>query len=72
MMEIARRGTIRYAVREYIEHYDLERAHQGLGNDRIESITQMGNGAVMCNERLGGLLKHYHRAVYRRAIVEAA
>ena len=53
---------LRYAVREYVEHHHLERSHQGLGNDRIKSRTQLGNGAVICNERLGGLLRHYRRA----------
>ena len=53
---------LRYAVRENVEHYHLDRAHQGLGSEHIVSSTQVGNGAVLCNERPCGLLKHYRRA----------
>ena len=43
-------------------HYHSERAHQGLGNERIERVEHGGAGDVECSERLGGLLKHYRRA----------
>jgi len=49
------------AIGEYIEHYHAERAHQGLGNCRIER-SSVGDGVVVCDERLGGLLKCYRRA----------
>ncbi|MCA9279239.1 MAG: hypothetical protein H6815_08055 [Phycisphaeraceae bacterium] len=47
-----------------MEHYNAERPHQGLGNARIgkpsppeyEPSTEVG-----CSERLGGLLRTYHR-----------
>jgi len=40
-----------------------ERNHQGLANSLIDGDTHAaaGNGAVACRERLGGLLKFYHR-----------
>ena len=38
-----------------------ERAHQGIGNERIEQRSEVGDGEVHCTERLGGLLKCYRR-----------
>ena len=52
----------REAVTAYVEHYHGERAHQGLGNVRIEQRADVGHGEVQCTERLGGLLKCYRRA----------
>jgi len=40
----------------------MERAHQGLGNERIERSVPRGTGDVECHERLGGILRHYCRA----------
>jgi transposase InsO family protein len=54
---------LRTAVTEYLAHYHNERNHQGMGNRLLESndtCAQM-NGEVQCRERLGGLLKYYHR-----------
>ena len=52
------------AVREYTEHYHVERNHQGRGNELIETPCEEPNmdGAVECQERLGGVLKYYRRA----------
>ena len=47
---------------EYVDHYHVERAHQGIGNERIESVGGARDGEVVCEERLGGLLKCYRRA----------
>ena len=54
---------LRLAIAEYMRHYHLERNHQGLANALIYGSTQAvaRNGAVACRERLGGLLKFYHR-----------
>ncbi len=54
-------SSLRRAVREYFGHYHSERAHHGLGNERIEA-GKPGTGGVQCTERLGGILKHYSRA----------
>jgi hypothetical protein len=53
-------------IREYVEHYHEERAHQGIGNvplsgqadapEDIPTLTMVG-----CKDRLGGVLKHFHR-----------
>ena len=54
---------LRTAVKEYTEHYHLERNHQGLDNELIEKPSDDldVNGAVECRERLGGVLKYYDR-----------
>ena len=51
--------------REYVEHYHLERPHQGLGNCVIERVVESrptSTTAIHVHERLGGLLTHYKRA----------
>ena len=55
-------ASLRRAIAEYTEHYHAERAHQGIGNERIERVGAVGDGEVVCGERLGGLLKCYRRA----------
>ncbi|MHC4135151.1 MAG: hypothetical protein ACYTDU_10550 [Planctomycetota bacterium] len=56
-------GHLRRAIREYFAHDHGERDQQGLGNELIEgrSSTQP-LGEVKCHQRLGGLLRYYHRA----------
>ena len=53
---------LRRAVGEYLQHYQAERPHQGLGNDPLEVVPRVRRGTVRCRERLGGLLRHYDRA----------
>jgi putative transposase len=55
---------LRKAIQEFVVHYHLERNHQGLGNRLImpEKHNSDPQGAVECRERLGGMLKYYHRA----------
>ena len=54
---------LRRTVSEFIEHYHGERNHQGLGNRLIlaPGKSRLREGPISCRERLGGLLKHYHR-----------
>jgi transposase InsO family protein len=54
---------LRKAVKEYTEHYHLERNHQGLNNELIEKLTDSPSmdAAVGCRERLGGVLSYYYR-----------
>ncbi len=57
------RNALDRALREYRLHYLRERNHQGLGNQLIESIPPNADApTVQCRERLGGLLRYYHRA----------
>jgi putative transposase len=57
--------SLRRALGEYLAHYHAERNHQGKGNVLLfPTATQAKNrvdGSVACKERLGGLLKYYHR-----------
>jgi hypothetical protein len=59
-------GSLRRAVEEYLRHYHRERNHQGRENallqPRIEDRIGAKEGRLHCRERLGGLLKFYHRA----------
>ena len=56
--------SLRHVLKEYIAHYHLERNHQGIGNNLISAQTASGKrrkGTIKCRERLGGMLKFYHR-----------
>lgn len=57
--------ALRLAVSEYARHYHEERNHQGRGNVLIFPSLQTGKQGrsqrIQCRERLGGLLKYYHR-----------
>jgi putative transposase len=57
--------SLRQAVAQFLEHYHGERNHQGLDNRLIDADAGVGGakGEVECRERLGGLLRYYHRAV---------
>jgi putative transposase len=54
---------LRKTVKEYTEHYHLERNHQGLNNELIIELADCPNmdAAVECRERLGGVLNYYYR-----------
>ena len=55
-------AQLRYAIREYVAHYHLERNHQGLGNKLLnDKPAANSDGDVACSERLGGMLKYYSR-----------
>ena len=53
---------LRHSVREYTEHYHVERNHQGLGNELIDDQRDAAdmNGGVERHERLGGMLNYYY------------
>ena len=52
-----------HLIGEYVEHYHIERPHQGLGNKPImRAAPLLDDGEIRCDSRLGGLLRHYHRA----------
>jgi hypothetical protein len=64
---------LRHLVREFVAHYHAERPHQALGNVPLPAAASAGDppilpfprGPVRCRTRLGGLLRHYHRAAAR-------
>ncbi len=57
--------SLRRALREYLIHFHTERNHQGKGNvvlfPTARQAKNRADGSVGCKERLGGLLKYYHR-----------
>jgi putative transposase len=54
--------SLRRAVEEFCAHYHEERNHQGLENKLIEANFVPGEtGELKCRQRLGGLLRYYHR-----------
>ena len=56
---------LRCGLREYMEHYHLERNHQGLDNKLIAStpVQCPKTERIDCRSRLGGILRFYERAV---------
>ena len=54
---------LRHAVREYTEHYHVERNHQGIGNELIDDQrgTFDSSSGIERRERLGGMLNYYYR-----------
>ena len=55
--------SLRNAVRQYLEHYHTERNHQGIANKIIDPEPGVGQiaGIIECRQRLGGMLRYYHR-----------
>ncbi len=58
-------ASLRRVLREYLVHFHHERNHQGKGNvllfpSKHEPAPNLDR-SVRCRERLGGLLKYYHR-----------
>ena len=56
--------SLRHVLSEYVAHYHEERPHQGKGNIILFPSAQAepdSDSAIACQERLGGLLKYYHR-----------
>lgn len=56
-----------FLIREYEDHYNTVRPHQGMGNVPLNVVTLPGSGPpapaeIECDSRLGGLLRHYRRA----------
>ena len=54
---------LRAAIGQFLEHYHGERNHQGLDNKIITPGDEVGrpDDEIKCHERLGGLLRYYHR-----------
>jgi len=53
-----------HIVEEFLEHYHLERPHQSMENEPLVKFAEepTAEGEVKCQERLGGLVRHYYRA----------
>jgi len=54
--------SLRKATIEFASHYHTERNHQGLDNRLIETNGRDSTlGTLECAQRLGGMLRFYHR-----------
>jgi transposase InsO family protein len=56
--------ALQYVLAEYVTHFHQERPHQGKGNLVLMPAPDAGiqrASSIQCRERLGGLLKYYHR-----------
>jgi len=57
-------GHLDYILHEYVGFYNRHRPHQGKGNRTLNRVPRAASGGeVVCESRLGGLLKHYCRRV---------
>ena len=56
-------ASLRRALVAYLEHYPLERNHQGLGNRLIDPAARgpRSFGPLRCRNRLGGMFRFYDR-----------
>ena len=55
--------SLRRTLSDYVDHFHAERNHQGKGNVLLfpRDTDRHREGLVRCRERLGGLLRYYHR-----------
>jgi len=58
-------ASLRLSLSAYLVHFHTERNHQGKDNVLLFPVStkagKRAEGSVNCRERLGGLLKYYHR-----------
>jgi hypothetical protein len=56
--------SLRRAISEFVDHYHRHRNHQGIENTIINPGDEVGraHGLIEREDRLGGLLRYYHRA----------
>ena len=52
---------LEYVLEQYCQYYHHERIHQSLGRIIEPKHNVDDNAEIQCIERLGGLLKSYHR-----------
>ena len=63
--DLFRRALVTKVITTFLEHFHLERNHQGIENRLIDPGEEVGrrDGEVLCRERLGGMLRYYYRKV---------
>ena len=61
---LGKKRSLRKATHEYAAHYHRERNHQGIDNRLIEPDRRADSAfnPIKCAQRLGGMLRFYHRA----------
>ena len=65
-VHLAERGEehLRYIVHEYVDYFNRQRPHQAMDNCPLTDPPETAapaDGEILCQERLGGLLRHYYR-----------
>ncbi len=55
--------SLSQALTEFTAHYHTECNHQGIENSIIAPGEEVGRtrGEIQCHDRLGGMLRYYHR-----------
>jgi putative transposase len=55
--------SLRNAINMFLEHFHMERNHQGIENRLIKTGGEvcLRDGDVLCRERLSGTLRYYYR-----------
>jgi len=61
MMIFFSERSLRYVIKEYMEHYHRERNHQGRDSRIIHPKFDNRAGGIKKNERIGGMLNYYCR-----------
>ena len=62
---IGGRCHLEYVLKEFVEHYQEARPHQGLDQRTLSgqpAVTPLAAGRVVRQDRLGGLIHEYDRA----------
>ena len=56
-------AMLRHSLHEYVDHYHMERNHQGLDNRLITPMPAQARTMerTHCRARLGGILNYYER-----------
>jgi hypothetical protein len=54
-------GHLRRTLREFVEHYERERNHQGVDNRLLVAAPMNDQDHIQRRERLGGTLNFYYR-----------
>ncbi len=54
---------LRSTITDFVRHYHGERPYEGLNNCLIDPDETAGRavGSIVCRERVGGMLRCYHR-----------
>ena len=54
-------GHLKLAIKNYVEHYNSERNHQGIENQLIRPEILTREGEITSKKRLSGMLTYYYR-----------
>ena len=51
----------KYLVEEFVRFYNTDRPHSGRNNEPLNRVFSKATGAIQCDSKLGGLIRHYYR-----------